>query len=102
MPRGGKRPGAGRKPGLRIEPRAQSPIRIAELTLSDHLPELVEVALAIALEDRDKQMLVYCIDRVLGRAVARTENGQPGDFDLDLSDFDSDELRAAFKLVKSA
>lgn len=66
--RGGKRPGAGRKPGLRIEPRAQSPIRIAELKLSENLPQLVEVALAMAL-DGDRALLVYCIDRVLGRTV---------------------------------
>lgn len=68
MARGGKRPGAGRKPGLRIEPRAQSPIRIAELRLADHLPELVDAALDLALKG-DRALLVYCIDRVLGRTV---------------------------------
>jgi hypothetical protein len=69
MARGGKRPGAGRKPGLRIEPRAKSPIRMAELRLAENLPELIETALSLALKDRDKQMVVYCIDRVLGRTV---------------------------------
>lgn len=69
MPRGGKRPGAGRKPGLRIEPRAKSPIRLAELKLADNLPALIDLALKMALKDRDKQLLVYCIDRVMGRTV---------------------------------
>lgn len=67
--RGGYRPGAGRKPGLRIEPKAKSPIRLAELRLAENLPALIEAALHIALNDRDKQMIVYCIDRVLGRTV---------------------------------
>lgn len=66
--RGGKRPGAGRKPGLRLEPRAQSPIRIAELRLASHLPELVEKAVEMALAG-DRALLAYCIDRVLGRAI---------------------------------
>lgn len=67
--RGGKRPGAGRKPsGLRLEPRADTPIRIAELKLSKHLPDLVERAVEIALSG-DKAMLAYCIDRVLGKAM---------------------------------
>lgn len=35
-----------------------------------------------------------------GKPVGREENGQPGDFDLDLSDIDSEKLRAAFKRVK--
>lgn len=68
MARGGRRPGAGRKPGIRIEPRAQSPIRIAELTLSQHLPELVDTAIAMA-KAGDRAMVVYCIDRVMGRTV---------------------------------
>lgn len=64
--RGGKRPGAGRKP-KRLNPVTQSPIKVAELKLAENLPQLVEVALSLALEDRDKTMVVYCIDRVLGR-----------------------------------
>jgi hypothetical protein len=68
MARGGKRPGAGRKPGLRIEPKAHSPIRAAELKLAENLPELIDLALSWA-KGGDKQLLVYCIDRVLGRTV---------------------------------
>ena len=64
--RGGKRPGAGRKP-KRLDPVTLSPIRAAELTLAKNLPQLVEMALSLALEDRDKAMVVYCMDRVLGK-----------------------------------
>lgn len=68
MARGGKRPGAGRKPGLRVEPRAQSPIRAAEMKLAENLPDLIDRAISLA-KAGDKQLLVYCIDRVLGRTV---------------------------------
>lgn len=70
--KGGFRPGAGRKP-KRLHPITLSPIRLAEVRLSEKLPELVEVALMMALgtEDvpPDKAMLIYCIDRVLGRTI---------------------------------
>jgi hypothetical protein len=65
---GGKRPGAGRKPGLRIEPKAQSPIRVAEMKLAENLPLLIDEALRLAFSG-DRALLVYCIDRVLGRTV---------------------------------
>ena len=68
MTHGGKRPGAGRKPSLHHVPKAQSPIRIAELKLAERLPELVEKAIEMAL-DGDRALLAYCIDRVLGKAV---------------------------------
>lgn len=65
MAKGGRRPGAGRKP-KRLNPATQSPIKIAELKLAENLPKLVDVALQLALGG-DKPLLVYCIDRVLGR-----------------------------------
>jgi hypothetical protein len=63
--KGGRRPGAGRKPARR-DPVTQSPIRSAELTLASNLPKLVDVAVTLALGG-DKMLLVYCIDRVLGK-----------------------------------
>lgn len=63
--RGGRRPGAGRKP-KRLDPATQTPIKRAELMLAENLPKLVDVALKLALGG-DKAMLTYCIDRVLGR-----------------------------------
>lgn len=65
--KGGARPGAGRKP-KRLNPATMSPIKLAELTLANNLPKLVDVALRLALEG-DKALLMYCIDRVLGRTV---------------------------------
>lgn len=72
--KGGRRPGAGRKP-KRLNPVTQSPIKIAELKLAENLPKLVDVALKMAL-DGDKSLITYCIDRVLGRPT------QPIDLDV--------------------
>lgn len=66
--RGGRRPGAGRKPGLRIQPLARSPIKAAELRLLESLPDLIDVAISLA-KAGDRGLIVYCIDRVLGRTV---------------------------------
>lgn len=63
--KGGRRPGAGRKP-KRLNPATQSPVKIAELRLAENLPRLVDVAITMALGG-DKTLLVYCIDRVLGK-----------------------------------
>ena len=65
MARGGKRPGAGRKP--KAEARQEPPVKAAENKLRDRLPELVDVALSLAIEGRNERMLIYCIDRVLGK-----------------------------------
>lgn len=64
---GGARPGAGRKP-LAVHPVARSPIREAELKLATRLPDMVDMAIKLALEG-DRALLVYCIDRVLGRTI---------------------------------
>jgi hypothetical protein len=47
---------------------ARSPIREAELKLSGKLPALVDVAVQLAMEG-DRALLMYCIDRVLGKPV---------------------------------
>lgn len=65
MARGGRRPGAGRKP--KTEARQEPPVKAAERKIRDRLPELVDVALDLAIENRDPKMVVYCIDRVLGK-----------------------------------
>lgn len=75
MPRGGARPGAGRKrkrpyPGMPGE--AGSAIQRAEQKLRDALPDLIDVAISAA-KDGDRRMLVYCIDRVLGSPIRPVE-----------------------------
>lgn len=39
-------------------------------------------------------------DRLEGKAVARSEDGAPGDFDLDLEPQEVDQLRSALKVVR--
>lgn len=65
MARGGSRVGAGRK--RKSEAREEPPVRAAENKLRDRLPELVDVALSLAIEDRNERMVIYCIDRILGK-----------------------------------
>lgn len=66
MARGGKRPGAGRKPKAQAF-KNDPPVKAAENKLRDRLPELVDVALSLAIEGKDAKMVIYCIDRVLGK-----------------------------------
>jgi hypothetical protein len=86
MPRGGRRPGAGRKPTKRYTPMVrdeavvyESPVPRAEQRLCAALPDLVDIAIGLARAG-DRRMLVYCIDRVLGSPVARAELGERGAF----------------------
>lgn len=88
MPRGGARPGAGRPKGKTDKPKPPgsgrkpkrkvyaSPIREAEGKVRDRLPELVDVALSLAIDDRNERMVIYCIDRILGKP------SQPIDLDV--------------------
>lgn len=48
----------------------------------------------------DIQAIAMLWDRLEGKAVARAENGQPGDFDLELDDSERERLRAALKVVR--
>lgn len=73
MARGGARPGAGRKRKTDKTKRL-GPVAAAESKLRDRLPELVDVALRLALEEENERLLIYCIDRILGKPT------QPFDF----------------------
>lgn len=66
MARGGARPGAGRKRKAEKN-RHVGPVVSAENKLRDRLPELLDVALGLAIEERNERMVIYCIDRVLGK-----------------------------------
>ncbi len=50
------------------------------------------------LGDKDARRDIF--DRLEGKAVARTENGEPGEFDLDLDDVETQSLKAALRRVK--
>lgn len=67
MARGGRRPGAGRKPKAQVF-KDEPPVKAAERKLRDRLPELVDKLLSLVLTDSpDPKLLVYAIDRVLGK-----------------------------------
>jgi hypothetical protein len=57
--------------------------------------ELIEKATA-----GDLQAIGMLWERIEGKVPNKNENGQPGDFDLDLDDVSSDVIRAALKRVK--
>ena len=94
--RGGKRPGAGRKRGIVhvLSARPDSPIRIAEKKLADHLPELVDEAIRIALTG-DRAMVAYCIDRVLGKTMQPIDHS--GEIDHKVTEVET--IRRAWGLV---
>jgi hypothetical protein len=113
--RGGRRPGAGRKPkGLRLAQHL-TPIQAAEGRICDKLPWLVdklfELADGVYAEKQlangvslvyqqvpDRRSITYLIDRVLGKAVERQESGAPGAF-TGLEDVPTPDL---LKLVKKS
>jgi hypothetical protein len=93
MPRGGARPGAGRKkigtyPAIEVGPIAyqdgETPAGMAQRVMTEQLPNLLRVALIKALKEGETRMLIHCFDRLLGSPV------QP--IDLEVS-------RAAAKLA---
>lgn len=63
---GGRRPGAGRPRKEVLKARQPGPVRAAEDAFRDALPELAKVALELALKSKDKQMVMYCLNRALG------------------------------------
>lgn len=93
MARGGKRPGAGRKPKAM---KYQTEIARAEKQIGDRLPLLVEnlirladgvtvqketiVGTVVYTEPPDRAANVYLIDRILGKPTERHEvSGQDGE-----------------------
>lgn len=57
--------------------------------------ELIEKAIA-----GDLQAISMLWERIEGKVPNKHENGQPGDFDLDLSDVETQALKAALRRVK--
>jgi hypothetical protein len=69
-------------------------------TLTDADAKAITLKVIALAKAGDLQAAQMVWDRLEGKAIARAENGQPGDFELDLSDVDTKTLRAAFKRVK--
>ena len=96
--KGGRRPGAGRKPNAVRRLIHATPIQLAEAKIAEKLPwlvdKLMELAEGVSLEkltrdgttalvyqqSPDRQAIEYLIDRVLGKPIDRTEQGNPGEF----------------------
>lgn len=78
MPRGGARPGAGRKPqgiyppidlGAIAYQDGETPAGLTQRIMAEQLPNLLRVALIKATKEGDARMLIYCFDRLLGSPV---------------------------------
>jgi hypothetical protein len=78
VPRGGKRPGAGRKPqgvyppidlGVIAYQDGETPVALTQRVMAEQLPNLLRVALIKATKEGDARMLIYCFDRLLGSPV---------------------------------
>lgn len=67
MARGGRRPGAGRPRKEDAKRRQPGPVRAADEAFRSALPDLARVALRLAIEEENERMLIYCIDRALGK-----------------------------------
>lgn len=76
---GGRRAGSGRK-RKRTFYEAESPVKVAERKILTRLPELVDVALELAIDKHNPKMVAYCIDRLLGKPIERQESGAAGTF----------------------
>lgn len=66
MAKGGRRPGAGRPRKEDAKRRQPGPVRKAEEKFRDALPKLADVALELALKNKDQKMVMYCLNRALG------------------------------------
>lgn len=116
--RGGRRPGAGRKPQGLKRVLHQTPVQLAEAKIAEKLPWLVDKLMELAkgvYEERtigedtvyvyknrpDRQAAEYLLDRILGKPVDRKEQGEPGAFKqgyiirLIREDVDDDDHAAA-------
>jgi len=71
-----------------------------QAVVSDEDAEAIMKRVLAAAKKGDLQAIQMLWDRMEGKAVARNEQGQPGAFDLDLSDVETSALKAALRRVK--
>lgn len=72
---------------------------IAETLTSEDSKAIVTKVIAMA-KAGDLQAAQMLWDRLEGKAIARNENGSPGEFDEALDDVETTTLKAALKAVK--
>jgi len=81
--------------------RKPDPILAAlKAKLTPERAAIIAEALLSKMETGDIQAINTGWDRTAGKVPNKNENGDPGAFDLDLTDIDSEKLRAAIKRVK--
>jgi len=68
--------------------------------VTDADAEAIMKRVLTAAKKGDLQAVQMLWDRMEGKAVARNEQGEPGAFGLDLSDVDTDAIKAALRRVK--
>jgi hypothetical protein len=80
-------------------PKARASAILRATITDDDLRAIWKQTIADAIAG-DKDARRDVMDRLEGKAVARAETGQPGDFDGDLSDVDTPTLKRALNRVK--
>lgn len=91
------------QPGQSGNPSGRRPALLTNALLKRLTPEKADELAAILLEKAEAGeawALEKVWDRVEGKVPNRNENGNPGDFDADLSDVDTQTLKRALKRVK--
>ena len=110
MPRGGVRPGAGRKP---LAEKYERPINLAEKKIADKLPFIVDRMLELAegvkvldvnlvtmeqsvyTRPPDRQAIQYLVDRIMGKPEAKIDHdvNHKGSIDHRLREVPDDALK---------
>lgn len=81
-------------------PKARASAILRDLITDDDLVAIWTQAIADA-KNGDKEARRDVLDRLEGKAVTRSESGEPGDFDDEvLTDVETRALKAALKRVK--
>lgn len=62
--------------------------------------DVIAEALLLKAEAGDVPSIAMVWERTAGKVPNRNENGQPGDFELDLSDEERENLRSALKVIR--
>lgn len=68
--------------------------------LTPERAEKIAEALLVKMENGDIPALTTGWERVAGKVPNKNENGEPGDFDMDLSEEDRSQIRSALRVVR--
>ncbi len=94
------RPGQSGNPGGRPKGTSITSVLRATLTEDDKLAIAQKLIAGARAGELDK--IREIMDRTEGKVPNKNENGQPGDFDIELDDEDRVRLRSALKVVRGS